>query len=94
MIVTEQEAMQRWCPFGRQFDVYQVPGTLGGSPMLTPAFNRKPHGDIPACIASSCMAWRWLDPKGLREIDMVTEDVVDEAPRRGYCGLSGIPREV
>lgn len=37
------------------------------------------------CIASRCMAWRWLP----RESRMVNDDVV--YVQVGYCGLAGKP---
>ncbi len=84
MIFTEEEACNRWCPHARQL------GQAGGA--WISGFNRIDRGDIPACIATSCMAWRWYDPaQPLRDIDLVTSDVVDLQPRRGYCGLSGRP---
>jgi hypothetical protein len=86
---TETEARSRWCPFARS--VRQIP--VGGSQIAIMAHNRdNPDGNIPACIASSCMAWRWLTPKVLRDIDLVTSDVVEEKPRLGYCGLAGKPQ--
>lgn len=35
------------------------------------------------CIASECMAWRWLDVLARTEPEL--------AQRRGYCGLAGKP---
>ena len=37
------------------------------------------------CIASGCMAWRWVEPPGPRHPDMPERD------ERGYCGLAGNP---
>lgn len=84
MLLTEEEAKKRWCPLSRQIAITQQNA-------ITPAFNRIPQGDIPACIATSCMSWRWYDPKQIRDIDLVTSDVVDLKPRRGYCGAFGHP---
>lgn len=82
MLVTPAEASGRWCPFGRQ------PGQVGN--MFIP-INRMPNGDVPSCLGPLCMSWRWHDPKIPREIDLVSEEVVDEVPRRGYCGAFGKP---
>ena len=85
MLVTEQEAMHRWCPHARQLSE-----TSRGN--YQTGFNRHDGNDIPSCIAASCMAWRFAEPKKLRDIDLVTSDVVENAPRLGYCGLSGSPK--
>lgn len=89
MFVTEEEASGRWCPHGREIRrEYQGSGVSA----LT-SFNRSPNGDVPSCLGSLCMAWRWKDPKVLREIDLTTSDIVDAPPRRGYCGAFGKPEE-
>ena len=82
MLVTEKEAQGRWCAFGHQA------GFFGSTPLV---FNRQPNGDVPSCLGSLCMSWRWEKPKGIREIDLVTTELVDDQPRRGYCGLAGKP---
>lgn len=82
MLVTPEEAQKRWCPFGRQ------PTVVAGAAFAVAA-NRQPNGDVPSCLGPLCMAWRWQGAKQVRELDMVTGEVVDEQPRRGYCGLSG-----
>lgn len=90
MYLTEEEARTRWCPLGHQPCIlpldhtHQTYAAVGG-------INRVPQGDVPACLASQCMAWRWATPKPLRDIDLVTSDVVDQEPRRGYCGAFGTP---
>lgn len=63
MIMTEEEAKKKWCPFVR-LTVGVIEGKGG---QLTPAFNR--FGSVETgltenpvdcrCIASECMAWRW-----------------------------------
>lgn len=82
MFLTEEEASHHWCPYGLQ------PHYAGSS---VTAVNRVEGGQVPSCIASSCMAWRWSEPKRLRDIDLVTSDVVDTEPRRGFCGAFGTP---
>lgn len=90
MHLTEEEARQRWCPLGRQIGCMDQ--RHGGTTHVVGGVNRVDHGDVPACIASQCMAWRWATPKVLRDIDLVTSDVVDPEPRRGYCGAFGVPQ--
>ena len=38
------------------------------------------------CIASKCMAWRWVRPEGLTPQGYKTD------PDRGYCGAFGRPK--
>lgn len=90
MLLSEEEAKLRWCPLSRSVGLV----TLGSQQGVVSGWNRDhPSGNIPACIASSCMAWRWGEPKVLRDIDLVTSDVVDATPRRGYCGAFGSPSQ-
>lgn len=89
MILSEEEAKMRWCPqarsIGRSTDVGNNQRTFSG-------YNRDHEsGNMPACIASSCMFWRWSEEKKIRDIDLVTSDVVDLPPRRGYCGIADKP---
>ena len=49
--MTEEEAKDKWCPFGK--------ATGHGSNRIG-ADNQ--IGTVP-CIASQCMAWRWHDPE-------------------------------
>lgn len=53
MIVTEQEASVKWCPFAR---VQSFPSQYSG------AYNRAANGTTTAdgkatCVGSNCMAW-------------------------------------
>lgn len=84
MFVTVEEASGKWCPFGRQ-------PTLVNAPIAFVSANRQPNGDVPSCLGPLCMAWRFAEAKQLREISMLDGEVMDEQPRRGYCGLSGKP---
>jgi hypothetical protein len=92
---TEAEAKTKWCPFARSAAAVAMPNASGIITSYSAglvAHNRdNPNGHIPACIASHCMAWRWIGKKKLRDIDLVSSDVVEEPPRLGYCGLSGKP---
>jgi hypothetical protein len=47
MLLTEEEAKTKWCPFVRQ-----------NGDNNRPSGNRSIYGE-PMCIASQCMAWRW-----------------------------------
>jgi hypothetical protein len=39
-----------------------------------------------SCIASNCMAWRWVD-----EVDEIHGTVATTKRIRGFCGLAGRP---
>jgi hypothetical protein len=90
MFLTEEEARMRWCPLARSVGIASTNQPTPPYQAIVSGYNRDhPSGNIPACIASSCMAWRFQGPKQVRDIDLVTSDVVDEVPRRGYCGAFG-----
>lgn len=91
--MTEDEARTRWCPFARIAD---------GEPPV--AVNRpEPYGDVPKCLGSFCMAWRWDDipnPEydrqrhvfqgGLYPIPLAPPMTV-KSDTDGHCGLPGRP---
>lgn len=106
MIVTEEQAKTKWCPFARvPFGNRTVNGNRG--------FDGHPDESKALCIGSACMAWRELHPRQTREdhsgasIDMAsiaskTNRIVRrEGPHGsygrlvldavGYCGLAGKP---
>lgn len=85
MIVTEKEAREKWCPFSRLANparastFNRVAGTdLDSGPMIAAAV---------CCIASQCMAWRFVEEVEEAEGSRFT------VRKRGYCGLalSGTP---
>lgn len=45
--MTPEEAKQKWCPFGRKSDGWNLDIEDGGGPR---------------CIAENCMAWRGVAP--------------------------------
>lgn len=90
MLLTEEDAKRKWCP--KAISLYREKGYYGSGDGMAGINRDSPSGNIPSCIASFCMAWRWHDPKKLRDIDLVTSDVVDQEPRRGYCGAFGVPQ--
>lgn len=59
MLLTEQEAREKWCPFARMYSHRGDAGYSGG-------WNRAPAQDDPHlvapsgcfCIASECIAWK------------------------------------
>jgi hypothetical protein len=99
--VTEDEAKTKWCPFARtvQFDVIDA----GVSSPRNRVQNTKGsnagtlYADTLAgvkCIASACMAWRWVQDASYRaaadrEFQRTGRRL---APSEGFCGLAGAPR--
>jgi hypothetical protein len=78
MIVSEGEAMDKWCPHVRASSTCDDGNASNSSIDGT---GRSPSYSL--CIASECMAWRWDHDKN----DQI------ETPVRmfGYCGLGGKP---
>jgi hypothetical protein len=79
---TEAEAKTKWCPYGRAVVSRDNPAGLAAGANV--GLNGEP---ITPCIASACMAWRWV--KGATE----------EKPGHGYvsvsigyCGAFGNPK--
>lgn len=92
MILTEEEAKTKWCPYVRV-----EYGTTSG-------LNRDGLGcaaDTAICLASGCMAWRWLmdEPHDIEcasvrtQMDPVPDLCNCDGPstRVGFCGLAGAP---
>jgi hypothetical protein len=67
--MTEDEAKTKWCPHVRG-----LAASVGAAANRTLDGGRHRSAD---CIASACMAWRWINPDS-------------EAPE-GFCGLAGRP---
>ena len=86
-MLTEEEAKTKWCPFARQSDEG------------TGAYNRYQDMTMPPsclCIASACMAWRWIDEPYLNETqrnqlieNMPILGIIEVKRERGFCGLAG-----
>jgi len=88
MILTELEAITKWCPHVRMSAFVRgaaVNRYFGGA-----------QADERNCIASRCSQWRWAekrnpgfpiyaDPKSTPIPEYVADD------KRGYCGLAGKP---
>jgi len=82
--MTEDEAKTKWCPHKRvaiiKHDWSEITTghnqiELDGEPGLTKdAVHYR-------CIASACMAWRWIDDP----------EALEDEPYEGFCGLAGHP---
>lgn len=93
MLLTDEQAQEKWCPMSRSAKATDYNVTIG-----SPAFNRlhlpdveRPTG-LPAscyCIGSECAMWRFMDGENNKYISETDEQFC--ARRRGYCGLAGKP---
>lgn len=105
MIVTEEEAKKKWCPFVRH------EGDKGGSWNRTVSAMKRIFGwdggnpypeETCNCIASECMAWRWAHmrhfPEPANTADLYPDNQGylarkdgNDMKRLGYCGKAGAP---
>lgn len=94
MILTEEEAKQRWCPFSNVHIPHQNTGA-GGNRALGSAEHMQGWKGNALCLASACMSWRWHertlghDP-AYKGADAAAAYSAKNLPR-GYCGLAGKP---
>ena len=79
---TEEEAKNLWCPHAPR---------LGGCSKKA-SLNRD-HKDFPQtpCIASQCMAWRWVWHPAVVEEHNRTASPSNQGRANGDCGLAGEP---
>jgi hypothetical protein len=104
-MLTEKQAKERWCPFGRSY-VWAGPGR-DGQPVTINRYVQEtdaqftgelrplpttPHADC-LCIASRCMAWRWLSGRPKLGLEISPDGIsrVPDEDQEGYCGLAGRP---
>lgn len=74
MILTEEEARKRWCPFVRFEDGFNR-GAI--DPMNRP---EKSDDFVPRCIASDCMAWRFGKSQHGEVVETVSMNKVPVRP--------------
>lgn len=84
MLLTEEQAREKWCPEARTAFQYREGGGGDHRDAMVVANRAENDAPISNCIASSCMWWRWSD-----EPQQVLAR--DDKHRRGYCGLAGNP---
>ena len=78
MTYTEEEAKTKTCPHMRHcLNPYQV---ADGQAAIFEHHN---------CIASACMAWRWMRKPVAGEVSFVGK--LDPIEGIGFCGLAGQP---
>jgi hypothetical protein len=96
VLLTEDEAKEKWCPFSRALYVSDDNDDEDAfAEERDPVHNRlvvegvsdqgfSPDEDLDqgkTCLASRCMAWRWV----IRP---------EDGQKLGYCGLAGAPSTV
>lgn len=80
MLLTEEEAKTKWCPF--------VSHGVIARERATP--DQEAAENSSRCIAAKCMAWRWSDERAKGTILTVEKsDGTSHEIFRGYCGLAG-----
>lgn len=99
MTVTEDEALNKWCP---NVIASHTDPRRGFHPGADP---EKYRYGLHVCIGAACMAWRWGEPQRVLMKGAIAQDAryavtEDEAKknggeytpvpgRRGFCGLAG-----
>ena len=82
MLKTEEEAKECWCPFARYSS--ETREWMRASNRWVGAADSTSNPVPARCIASQCMAWRWVE-------EIWTGDTLTKPDPRGYCGLAGKP---
>ena len=83
---TEEQAREKWCPYSR----YNPNNEGGGGNRF---WGMDGVHDHCRCIASDCMAWRWLTHENRDQIWRPTgpDTAQSTDAHMGYCGLAGKP---
>jgi hypothetical protein len=99
-MMTEEEAKTKWCPNARIAMIAHGESVSCASnrdiSLLVAPNSFDPATDVTKCLASGCMAWRWIDnelgydPEYRRRNPSCVERLPLEN-RRGFCGLAGKP---
>lgn len=90
--MTEDEAKTKWCPFVRIVRLEPLPEQTKDwvhvSGVNTDALGRCRIPASCTCIASACMAWRWIDDGFRWDGPGAWPQTNPGKPAQGYCGLS------
>ncbi len=81
--LSEEEAHTKWCPHVRTAWAMNA----GDESASLCTANRGNTDSDCRCVASGCMAWRWVET----HIKSGTGDLVASGDTHGYCGLAGNP---
>lgn len=96
MLLTEEQAKEKWCPFVRT--VKFSPSVSGGIAIMQAialgnrlAENSDELPGVTRCIGSACMAWRWVAVENPHVHPMLatTEQRYVASETHGFCGLAG-----
>lgn len=84
MMLTEEEAKTKWCPYGAGAPT-MVSLTKDGAAEYLPVPKERAR-----CIASQCMAWRW-NPSDIQREQWIAAGAVhlEKRERQGFCGIAG-----
>lgn len=89
--MTEDEAKIKWCPFAKSRAVR----AWKEADVFNAAYAANKDGNVStSCIASECMAFRWIEDgkaSGYFADGTSVEGDSALADRKGYCGLAGKP---
>ncbi|MFK4765151.1 hypothetical protein ACI3L3_10295 [Desulfobaculum sp. SPO524] len=89
MLLTEDQAKTKWCPFTRCAETRD--DELEGPFNRYHSASEQAHITEQAlCIGHKCMAWRWT-PFALDMINAADDPNTVRKDARGYCGLAGSP---
>jgi hypothetical protein len=99
MLLTEEEAKTKWCPFARVAGTGVAYASTPHAEAWPVTVNRGGQGerDEVCCIASACMAWRWADEYRSSSGGCGSSDFLQAAgypkpyEQLGYCGIAGRP---
>lgn len=99
MILTEEDARKKWCPymgsetFAQQIhDIQPLPYGMGRGGSVSPGSEVHTYHQENRCIASGCMAWRWSEiaTGWITKMDgSRTAMGFETSNTAGYCGLAG-----
>ena len=85
--MTEDEAKTKWCPFVRFTTPYAAKAVDFIATSVDEHWSNRI--DDSRCIASDCMAWRWLNNKRTEFDEHGNSFTTSVDPIHGYCGLAG-----
>lgn len=85
--MTEDEAKKKWCPFARVIGDLDENAAANRWPEDDSKMWAGPNGNPHSlCIASACMAWRWIT---IKEEPSEGHPLGISIVHGGYCGLAG-----
>lgn len=96
MLMTEEQAMRKWCPMARVVMPVNQTANRVATSLLKMVDDRDrdyftEQAENCKCVASDCAMWRWGGMRYLPGTTATDGGMNDEA--HGYCGLAGKPTE-